>query len=104
MLFGLAIAAFIVPSLTLGQPPETPSAGSSPAAGDSATQQQTVSGRIVHIDLKSGAIAVRAGDSGKVLRLEVTKDQAASVRRGERVVVTYSGKTATRIEASRSGP
>jgi hypothetical protein len=69
---------------------------------DAAKQLQTITGRIIRIDGKSGLISVRAGDSGKVIDLKAGQDLIARLRRGERVVVSYSGKTAIRIQATRS--
>jgi hypothetical protein len=70
---------------------------------DAAKQLQTITGRIVRMDVKSGLISVRASDSGKVIDLKVGQDLTAGLRKGERVVVSYSDKTAIRIQATRSG-
>ena len=70
---------------------------------DAAKELQTITGRIVRMDIKSGLISVRASDSGKVIDLKVGQDLIARLRRGERVVVSYYGKTAIRIRATRSG-
>jgi hypothetical protein len=68
---------------------------------DAAKQLQTITGRIVRMDGKLGLISVRASDSGKVIDLKAGQDLMAHLRRGERVVVSYSGKTAIRIQATR---
>ena len=69
---------------------------------DAAKQLQTITGRIIRIDAKSGVISVRASDSGKVIDLKAGQDLIARLRRGERVVVSDSGKTAIGIQATRS--
>jgi hypothetical protein len=61
---------------------------------DAAKQIQTITGRIIRMDGESGLISVRASDSGKVIDLKAGRDLIARLRRGERVVVSYSGKTA----------
>lgn len=70
---------------------------------DAAKQLQTITGRIIRMDDKSGLISIRASDSGKVIDLKAGQDLIARLRRGERVVVSYSGKDAIRIRATRSG-
>jgi hypothetical protein len=90
----LAVAA---PLFAQSIPLKVPSPTPSPQAGE------TVAGRIMHVDAKAGTLAVRAGGSEKVLKLKAGDSvNLHQLRRGQRVAVTYSGGTATRVETSRS--
>jgi len=84
-------------SIPLKMPSPTPS----PAA---ARAPETVAGRITRVDSGAGTFAVKASDSQKVVKLKAGDSvNLQKLRRGERVTVTYSGDTATRVEATRSG-
>ena len=96
MLLAVAIPLF-AQSIPLKIPSPTPSPAAAPAG-------ETIAGRITHVDTKAGTLTVKAGDSQKVLKLKAADSvNLHKLRRGERVAVTYSGATATRVEASRSG-
>ncbi len=72
-----------------------------PSANEEATQ--TVTGRITHLDTKTGSFTVRAVGSRKSVQLKAGNDvDIMQLRRGERVVVTYSGGTALKVHATRS--
>jgi hypothetical protein len=78
-------------------PLKIPSPTPSPQAGE------TVAGRITHVDTKAGTLAVKTSNSEKVLKLKAGDSvNLHQLRRGEQVAVTYSGGTATRVEATRS--
>jgi hypothetical protein len=93
----LAVAPFLfAQSIPLKIPSPTPS----PAVLKAGV---TVTGRITHLDAKAGTFAVQASDSEKVLKLRAAQSvNLRKLRRGQRVAVTYSGDTATRVEATRS--
>ena len=96
MLLAVAIPLF-AQSIPLKIPSPTPS----PAAAQAG---EIVAGRITHLNAKAGTIAVKASDSEKVLKLKAANSvNLHRLRRGQRVAVTYSGGTATRVEATRSG-
>jgi hypothetical protein len=52
--------------------------------------------------MKSAVISVRSSDTSKILDLKVAKGEIGLLRTGQRVIVTYTGRTATKIEATRS--
>jgi hypothetical protein len=92
------LLAVVTPLFAQSIPLKIPSPTPSPQAGE------TVAGRIIHVDTKAGTLAVKASDSQKVLKLKAGDSvNLHQLKRGERVAVTYSGVTATRVEASRSG-
>jgi hypothetical protein len=96
MLLAVATSLF-AQSIPLKIPSPTPS----PAA---AQPGETVAGRITHVDTKAGTLTIKASGSEKVLKLKAADSvNLHKLRRGERVAVTYSGATATRVEASRPG-
>ena len=102
----MTISALIVicalASAASGQSTLQPSGTAASLHHDAAKQLQTITGRIIRIDGQSGLISVRASDSGKVIDLKAGQDLIARLRRGERVDVSYSGKTAIRIQSTRS--
>ena len=66
-------------------------------------QAQTITGRIIKLDTKAGLFSVRAGASGKVVDLRAGKNiDTNSLRRGERVIVTYADGVALTVQATRS--
>jgi hypothetical protein len=77
---------------------------SSPSASPTAaTTAQTFTGRIVKLDLKAGTFTIKTFGSKKELQLKAGEDiDLNQLRRGQRVVVTYSGETATKVVATRS--
>jgi hypothetical protein len=93
----LAVATpLFAQAIPLTVPSATPSlAGVRPA--------ETVAGRITHLNSKAGTFAVKGNDSRKVIKLKAGDSvNLHKLRRGQRVVVTYSGSTATQVEATRS--
>ncbi|MBV8134545.1 MAG: hypothetical protein JO121_02735 [Deltaproteobacteria bacterium] len=96
MLLGAAPAALFAQSIPVKIPSPTPS----PAVVQAG---ETLTGRITHLDTKAGTLAVKASDSAKVLKLKAADSvNLHKLKRGQRVVVTYFGDTATRVEATRS--
>jgi|SRR5271166_6853456 len=74
-----------------------------PSGNASEAQQETITGRIIKVDTKAGRFSVRAGNNGKVLDLLARKDiDTKSMRRGERVIVTYAQGIALKVEATRN--
>ena len=98
----VAMLLAVAPSLFAQSiPVKIPSPTPSPAVAQAG---ETVTGRITHLNAKAGTIAVKASDSEKVLKLKAANSvNLHRLRRGQRVAVTYSGGTATRVEATRSG-
>jgi hypothetical protein len=94
------LLAVVTPLFAQSIPLKIPSATPTPAAAQAG---ETVAGRITHVDTKGGTFAVKSSDSEKVLKLKAADSvNLHKLRRGERVAVTYSGGTATRVEATRS--
>ncbi len=99
LLTALLMSAARAPSVS-AQPAHQPSgAVASLARGE---LPQTITGRVTRLDANSGTFSVRAGDNGQVVDLIARKDLIARLRRGERVIVTYEGKKATKIQATSS--
>jgi hypothetical protein len=93
--------------LTLATPAFSQSSGSTDAGATTASakepQAQTITGRITKLDTKAGLFSVRAGANGKVVDLRADKNvDTKSLRRGERVVVTYADGVALTVQATRS--
>ncbi|HVN64673.1 MAG TPA: hypothetical protein VMT58_08540, partial [Candidatus Binataceae bacterium] len=64
---------------------------------------ETVKGRIVKLDVNAGTFSVQIGATNRVIDLEAADGvRLTRLRRGERVIVTYSGSVATKVEATRS--
>ncbi len=79
------------------------SAASATTASANQPQVQTITGRITKLDTKAGLFSVRAGASGKVVDLRADKNvDTKSLRRGERVIVTYADGVALKVQATRS--
>ena len=94
------LLAVVTPLFAQSIPLKMPSPTPSPAV---ARAGETVTGRITHLDPKAGTLALRASDSQKVLKLKAADSvNLHKLRPGQRVAVTYSGDTATRVEATRS--
>ena len=95
------LLAVVAPLFAQSIPVKVPSPTPSPAVAQAV---QTVTGRITHLDAKARTLAVKASDSEKVLKLKAAESvNLHKLRRGQRVAVIYSGDTATRVEATRSG-
>lgn len=77
---------------------------SSPVASPTATATtQTFTGRIIKLDLSAGTLTVKKFGAKKELQLKAGDEiDLHQLRRGQRVVVTYSGDTATKVVATRS--
>ncbi|HYB90960.1 MAG TPA: hypothetical protein VEC38_07940 [Candidatus Binataceae bacterium] len=96
-----AVFAFaaIVPAQTSPQAAPTPSF----SKADTGQHRETVTGRVIKLDINAGTFSVRIGATGQVVDLVAGEQvQLTRVRRGERVIVTYSGNVATKLEATRS--
>ena len=96
----ILIIAVVLAFSSLAQP--TPLAPGIASSTPIEQRPQTIAGRIVGLDTDSAVISVRSNDTGKVIDLKVAKSQIALLRNGQRVIVTYSGRTATNVEATRS--
>jgi hypothetical protein len=73
----------------------------SPPSGVTAPVE-TFTGRVVRMDLNAGTFTVRRQD--KVITLNAGGVDLKLVKRGERVIVTYSNGTALKIQATRDIP
>jgi hypothetical protein len=81
----------------------TPALSQSTTASANQPQAQTITGRITKLDTKAGLFSVRAGANGKVVDLRADKNvDTNSLRRGERVIVTYADGVALTVQATRS--
>ena len=76
-------------------------AADSPASGVTAPVE-TFTGRVVRMDLNAGTFTVRRHD--KVITLNAGGVNLKLVKRGERVIVTYSNGTALKVQATRDIP
>ena len=100
-MIGLTLVV-VLTSTGFSQPTTPGSELSAPATvGTSANLRQTVSGRIVKLDFSSNVISVRANDTGQVINLRTDQQTLKHLRRGQRVIVTYSGNRVTNIQATR---
>jgi hypothetical protein len=77
------------------------------AAADSAPSGatapvETFTGRVVRMDLNAHTFTVRRHD--KVIKLNAGSVDLKLVKRGERVIVTYSNGTALKVQATRDIP
>ena len=77
------------------------------AAADSspsgvAAPVETFTGRVVRMDLNAHTFTVRRDD--KVIKLNAGSVDLKLVKRGERVIVTYSNGTALKVQATRDIP
>jgi hypothetical protein len=81
----------------------TPALSQSTTASANQPPAQTITGRISKLDTKAGLFSVRAGANGKVVDLRADKNvDTNSLRRGERVIVTYADGVALKVQATRS--
>ncbi len=76
-------------------------AADSPPSGVTASVQ-TFTGRVVRMDLNAGTFTVRRDD--KVITLNAGGVNLKLVKRGERLIVTYSNGTALKVQATRDIP
>jgi len=66
---------------------------------------RTVAGRVARLDTNAGTFTIKPNGSKKLILLKAGGDiDVRQLRRGERVEVTYSDGTATKVRATRSGP
>jgi len=98
----IAIATQILSSSAFAQ--SIPLAIATPTATPvtQAEATQTVTGRIVRLDVKAETFAVKAPGSAKAVQLKAGNIDVKQLRRGERVIVTYSQGTALTVQATRS--
>jgi hypothetical protein len=95
------LLAVVTPLFAQSIPVKIPSPTPAPSAAQAG---ETVAGRIAQVDTKAGTFSVKANDSRKVLKLKAADSvNLHQLRRGERVEVTYSEGTATRVQATHSG-
>jgi hypothetical protein len=99
----IALAIFLAGTATLFAQ-AIPVRVSTPTPTPNATEaSETVTGRIVRIDVHASTFSVKAPNSRKAIQLKAGKDiDVSQLRRGERVVVTYSKGIATKVEATRA--
>ena len=76
-------------------------AADSPPSGVTAPVQ-TFTGRVVRMDLNAGTFTVKRHD--QVITLNAGAIDLKLVKRGERVIVTYSNGTALKVRATRDIP
>ncbi len=98
------LLSFVI-SLMFATPVLCQSSGSANGTTASANQPQaqTITGRIIKLDTKAGLFSVRVGATRKVVDLRADKNvDTNSLRRGERVVVTYADGVALKVQATRS--
>ena len=82
---------------------QSPAASTTNSPDSIKSETHTVTGRIVKLDTKSRIFSVRTGTSGKVIDLKADPSvDTGSLRRGERVVVTYAADVALKVQATRS--
>jgi hypothetical protein len=94
------LLAVVTPLFAQSIPLKIPSPTPSPSAAQAG---ETVAGRITQVDTKAGTFALKANGSRKVLKLKAGDSvNLHQLRRGERVAVSYSDGTATRVETTRS--
>jgi len=97
------IAVAAVPAV--GQSSTTRDVNQTSATSENTTQAQpeTITGRITKLDTASGKFSVRVGKDGRIVDLLARKDiDTKSMRRGERVIVTYTDGVALKVEATRN--
>ena len=77
---------------------QAPAEGSSaPAAGT-----ETITGRIIYVKKRAGVFKVKDSTTGKTVTLKRGTLDIGSMRRGDRVTVTYSQNQAISMEPNRS--
>jgi hypothetical protein len=76
-------------------------AADSPPSGVTAPVE-TFTGRVVRMDLNAGTFTVKRND--KVITLNAGGVDLKLVKRGERVIVTYSNGTVLKVQATRDIP
>jgi len=106
LVVSLVSSLLILPTVLIAGSPSTAAVVSSTApsassAQGASTEEQQITGRITRLDMTKGVFSVREGDNGRVIDFVTTSKSVdiRRLRRGERVVVTYSGNVATKIEA-----
>src|SRR5215472_19068100 len=105
MRFHASLAAAIVLAATSTFAQSIPLTKASPSPSPAAAPSTpTVAGRIVRMDTKAQTFAVKPFGSGKVVEFNAADDvDMHQLRRGERVIVTYTAGIATKVQATRSG-
>ena len=99
----LAVATILAATSAFAQSIPLTVASATPTPGASSSVP-TVAGRIVRLDTKAKTFAVKPFGPGKVVQFNAGDDvDMHQLRRGERVIVTYSAGIATRVQATRAG-
>jgi len=94
----ILLTASAAPGQSIPLQISTPTAAATPAKAE-----QVVKGRIATLDTNAGTFSVKAAGSKKTMTLKVGGDiEISKLRRGQRVIVTYSDGVASKIEATRS--
>jgi hypothetical protein len=100
----LAAATLAAAALAQIRVAESPVSAQTPASNaTSAVATRIITGRIIRLDIRARTFSVKAGDTGNVVDLKASGDlNVSELRRGERVVVTYSQSVALKVQATRS--
>jgi len=99
----LTVAMVLAATAAFAQSIPLTKASPSPTA-TAASTAPTVAGRIVRLDTKAKTLAVKPFGTGKVVEFNAADGvDMHQLRRGERVIVTYSAGIATKVQATRSG-
>jgi hypothetical protein len=97
----IVTAALLVVSVGVPALVRKVAASDSPPSGATAPVE-IFTGRVVRMDLNAGTFTVRRHD--KVITLNAGGVDLKLVKRGERVIVTYSNGTALKVQATRDIP
>ena len=99
----LAVATLLAATSGFAQSIPLTIASATPTPGASSSVP-TIAGRIIRLDAKAKTFAVKPFGPGKVVQFNAGDDvDVHQLRRGERVIVTYSSGIATKVQATRSG-
>ncbi len=102
-LLPIAIATVLVSAISVSAQSIPVKVSTPVPSPDPADSVETVTGRIVRLDTKTATFTVKASGSKKTVHLKAGNDvDVHQLRRGERVIVTYSNSTALKVEATRA--
>ncbi|HUO04879.1 MAG TPA: hypothetical protein VMU16_06730 [Candidatus Binataceae bacterium] len=100
-LLSLSISLSVLSVAALAQTTPKPKPTPRFSAREAARHHETVKGRIVKLDANAGTFSVRIGATGRVVDLTAgERVKLNRLRRDEPVIVTFSGKVATKVEAT----
>jgi hypothetical protein len=99
----IIVAAVALPAFSQSGISKDSNQITAPSGNASEVRPETITGRITKLDTNSGQFSVRSGANGKVVDLLASKDiDTKSMRRGERVIVTFAQGIALKVEATRN--